>query len=64
MYIIRHFDTCCAGNGLSGSGVSTIVAASQYAPDTIHLQNLVLDKYESIKPKPLILAPGGSCNAL
>ncbi|XP_048134211.1 heparanase-like protein 3 isoform X2 [Rhodamnia argentea] len=52
------------GNELSGSGVGTRVAASQYASDTLHLKNLVLDIYKSIEPKPLILAPGGSYDAL
>ncbi|XP_030468809.2 heparanase-like protein 3 [Syzygium oleosum] len=52
------------GNELSGSGVHTRVAASQYASDTVHLKNLVLDIYKSIEPKPLILGPGGSYDAV
>lgn len=47
------------GNELCGEGVGTKVLADQYALDTIALEDLVQRVYKGIKPKPLILAPGG-----
>ncbi|KAL6965535.1 heparanase [Sarracenia purpurea var. burkii] len=51
------------GNELSGSGVGVRVAASQYASDTISLQNLVQDIYKAVASKPLVIAPGGFFDA-
>ncbi|XP_071724525.1 heparanase-like protein 3 isoform X2 [Rutidosis leptorrhynchoides] len=51
------------GNELSGSGVGTKVTASQYAIDTLTLKNLVEEIYDSIEPKPRIIAPGGFFDA-
>ena len=55
---------CLPGNELSGRGVGVrVAAADQYASDTISLQRIVQDAYESIKSKPLIIAPGGFFDA-
>ncbi|KAD2394288.1 hypothetical protein E3N88_41265 [Mikania micrantha] len=51
------------GNELSGSGVGTRVAASQYAFDTMTLKNIVEEIYSGIEPKPRIIAPGGFFDA-
>ncbi|PWA42308.1 glucuronidase 3 [Artemisia annua] len=51
------------GNELSGSGVGTKVAASQYAFDTMTLKNIVQEIYEGVEPKPRIIAPGGFFDA-
>ncbi|KAL7593274.1 hypothetical protein Lser_V15G33154 [Lactuca serriola] len=47
------------GNELSGNGIGTSISSSQYANDTITLSNIVNRIYKGIKPKPLIIAPGG-----
>lgn len=51
------------GNELSGSGIGTRVAASQYAFDTRTLANIVQEIYEGIEVKPRIIAPGGFFDA-
>ncbi|KDP30214.1 hypothetical protein JCGZ_16996 [Jatropha curcas] len=51
------------GNELSGSGVGTRIAANQYASDTISMYKIVQKIYSDIKPKPLIIAPGGFFDA-
>ncbi|KAG6724079.1 hypothetical protein I3842_03G239900 [Carya illinoinensis] len=47
------------GNELCAGGVGTRVLADQYALDTTTLADIVQRVYKGIKPKPLILAPGG-----
>ncbi|KAI3709387.1 hypothetical protein L2E82_39149 [Cichorium intybus] len=47
------------GNELSGNGIGTSISSSQYALDTLTLGNMVHRLYKGIKPKPLIIAPGG-----
>ncbi|KAG2718924.1 hypothetical protein I3760_03G243100 [Carya illinoinensis] len=47
------------GNELCAEGVGTRVLADQYALDTIALEDMVQRVYKGIKPRPLILAPGG-----
>ncbi|KAI3524395.1 hypothetical protein L1887_03049 [Cichorium endivia] len=51
------------GNELSGSGVGTRVAASQYAFDTRTLANIVQEIYRGVEYKPRIIAPGGFFDA-
>lgn len=47
------------GNELCGAGTGTSVAADQYASDVIVLRKIVQAVYRRVKPKPLIIAPGG-----
>ena len=44
---------------MCGAGTGTSVAADQYASDVIVLRKIVQDVYRRVKPKPLIIAPGG-----
>lgn len=53
----------CAGNELCGNGIGTSVTASQYASDIAALRNIVQNVYREIKPKPLVIAPGGFFDA-
>ena len=51
------------GNEVSGNGIGASVSASQYAIDTMTLHTMVQRVYKAIKPKPLIIAPGGFFDA-
>ncbi|XP_057422453.1 heparanase-like protein 3 [Lotus japonicus] len=51
------------GNELCGNGIGTSVTASQYASDIAALRNIVQNVYREIKPKPLVIAPGGFFDA-
>lgn len=48
-----------AGNELSGSGIGASVDADLYGKDAIDLNALLDQLYKNIRPKPLLLAPGG-----
>ncbi|RDX97651.1 Heparanase-like protein 3 [Mucuna pruriens] len=47
------------GNELCGNGIGASVTADQYASDVSALRNIVQNAYRRIKPKPLVIAPGG-----
>lgn len=51
--------SCLTGNELSGNGVGTRVGAAQYADDVISLKSIIREIYKDLKPRPLVLAPGG-----
>ncbi|KAK7264851.1 hypothetical protein RJT34_32464 [Clitoria ternatea] len=51
------------GNELCGNGIGASVAADQYASDVYTLRNIVENVYRGIRPKPLIIAPGGFFDA-
>lgn len=47
------------GNELSGNGIGAMVHADQYGSDLIELRGIIDNLYREIRPKPLLVAPGG-----
>ncbi|XP_076885876.1 heparanase-like protein 1 [Bidens hawaiensis] len=47
------------GNELSGAGIGAMVHAEQYGSDLVELRGIIDNLYWDIKPKPLLVAPGG-----
>ncbi|KAA8542512.1 hypothetical protein F0562_023664 [Nyssa sinensis] len=61
-YTISHgyqIDSWEFGNELSGKGIGASVGAEQYGKDLINLKAIINKLYKNIRPKPLLLAPGG-----
>ncbi|KAJ9567232.1 hypothetical protein OSB04_003198 [Centaurea solstitialis] len=47
------------GNELSGKGVGAMVEAEQYGNDLLELRGIIDNSYRQLRPKPLLVAPGG-----
>nr|GEY33284.1 heparanase-like protein 1 [Tanacetum cinerariifolium] len=47
------------GNELSGNGIGAMVHADQYGNDLIELRGIIDNLYREVRPKPLLVAPGG-----
>ena len=56
---VRIFSFNVAGNELSGNGIGAMVHADQYGSDLIELRGIIDNLYREIRPKPLLVAPGG-----
>ncbi|XP_019463405.1 PREDICTED: heparanase-like protein 3 [Lupinus angustifolius] len=51
------------GNELSGKGIGASISADRYASDVSTLRHMIEDVYRGIKPKPLVISPGGFFDA-